>query len=55
MFYLFIGSDYYPEGGANDLQAMGDTLEGVKEQIPSGYDWWHIMDENTEIVEEGRG
>jgi len=56
-FLLFAGFQYYPEGGAKDLQDSFDTeeeaiVEGNKLTDLSldytGYDWFNIIDTKVE-------
>lgn len=55
-FLLFSGKTYYAGGGAFDLRDSFDTLDEAlagaeKEmQIPHT-DWWHVCDQETDIIE----
>ena len=43
-YLLFAGNEYYPEGGANDLQDRFDTLkDAMAAHDPAKYDWAHIL------------
>jgi hypothetical protein len=60
MFFLFMGDDYYPEGGVHDLHAKGThvecrvALDEAKKNLERWrYAWWHIANEEMEIVEKG--
>jgi hypothetical protein len=47
---LFAGNQYYPSGGTDDLVAMSDSIDELREKLEEygkewhGCDWWHIWD-----------
>jgi hypothetical protein len=60
-YYLFAGACYYAAGGANDFIKSSEDLENLIENAkellenkePKGwyrYNWYHITDENMNIV-----
>jgi sulfatase maturation enzyme AslB (radical SAM superfamily) len=52
MFLLFVGWDYYPEGGWNDYWGTYNTLEEAEaaySNIKRKTDWCHIVDISGEI------
>lgn len=62
-YYLFAGSTYYAAGGANDFIKSSDDLEFLleyaRELLDSEeadhwdlYDWYHITDENMQIIDK---
>lgn len=61
---LFIGEDYYPMGGANDLIATFDNIDEAESYVESLIDkhdtelpdinWWHIFSlSDCRIVKSG--
>lgn len=58
-FHLFVGDNYYPDGGAKDLQGSFDTIGEAVEHVANmrnGADWWHVLDSSTgEIVKSQEG
>lgn len=56
MFYLFVGYDYYPGGGVTDFKARSAVIQDLRDlMVGQAEDWWHIADENMNIVESGHG
>lgn len=55
-YLLFAGNDYYPYGGADDLQGKFDTVdEAIAAHDPNKYDepWAHVFClESLSIVKE---
>jgi hypothetical protein len=62
-YYLFAGSTYYAAGGANDFIKSSDDLEhlleyarellqGLEDTKWNQYDWYHIADENMQIIDK---
>jgi len=61
-YYLFAGSTYYASGGANDFIKSSDDLEylieyarellqGQEDTKWNMYDWYHITDEDMNIID----
>lgn len=55
MYYLFVGYDYYPSGGQNDLRGVFSSVEEAKENLKNNCenyygDWAHIMNSAGEKV-----
>lgn len=50
-YYLFLGAEYYPSGGWEDLQGSFPTIPLAIAQALSlqedEYTWWHIVDSTT--------
>ena len=56
MFYLFAGYDYYPCGGVDDFKAQSAVIQDLLDKtVGQSEDWWHIADENMNIVETSYG
>ncbi len=56
MFFLFAGYDYYPSGGAEDFKAQSGVIQDLRDKtVGQSEEWWHIVDENMNIIEQGRG
>lgn len=59
MKILFVGANYYPAGGAEDLAATDVNIEeGLQELLEAfrpGNDWWHIYcTDEKKIIDQGR-
>jgi hypothetical protein len=59
MFLLFMGDNYYPEGGAEDLVGLYDTLdaalaaaarEAAGENYVFPFAWANVLDVNRRFV-----
>lgn len=48
-YLLFMGDDYYPLGGASDLQLCTETLPTV-DTLPDDVDWAHVYDLETRTL-----
>lgn len=50
-YLLFMGENYYPEGGSGDFVGFYQSVdEAVRTVMPSDKDWAEICDENMEPV-----
>ena len=55
-FYLFAGFDYDAAGGMHDYEGSFVTVEDAIRHVADsakGWDWWHIANENMQIVDKG--
>lgn len=56
MYYVFAFEQYYPSGGASDLQVIKATLKEAIKYIETRLgdsihlDYYHVMNKNGEIV-----
>ncbi len=48
-FLLFVGSAYYPDGGADDLAGAFESVEAATTSAPAigPRDWAHVLDLET--------
>ena len=52
-FYVFAGYYYYPSGGVGDFIGKFQNLaECYKSLLDKNCDWWQIVDEDMNILEE---
>lgn len=59
-FLIFIGDNYYPNGGSNDFKNSFDTIQEAKDSTSTGhYEWAHIIDASAlrvaAVNENGQG
>lgn len=48
-YLLFVGDNYYPEGGWNDFRGAFDSIDDAINYVLGllNRDWWHIVDTHT--------
>lgn len=49
-YLLFMGLDYYPAGGWDDLRDSFDTVseaESSAKTMMTRFNWWHVVDKAT--------
>jgi hypothetical protein len=51
-YLAFSGDTYYPGGGWNDFNGGADTVDEARKLIPNGFDWYQIVDTETQTVME---
>jgi len=50
-YLIFVGDNYYPEGGWKDYRGSLDTLEAALSLVASiPGDWWQIVDAQTGAI-----
>lgn len=50
-YLLFVGDDYYPRGGFNDLRGVYDSIEDAQSYRFYEDEWGHVVDMATlEII-----
>jgi len=51
---LFMGLDYYPEGGWLDFKGSFSSVAAALSISRQNYNWWHIVDlETGKIIQQG--
>jgi len=55
-YYLFAANFYYARGGVNDFVKSSASFKELqqlaKQKLSDGEDWYHICDENMNILEK---
>ena len=53
-YWLFFGSDYYPNGGMSDFRDSFDTQEEavhcVLQKFDTGFEWFHVYDSQEGVI-----
>lgn len=48
-YLLFVGDNYYPEGGWHDFRGAFDSIDAAVAYVLNlkHRDWWHVVDTHT--------